>query len=92
MGEPGRGEILDLELVEVVVEAARVQQRGARQQGGQRGAVLRSIGTPNRTIQEIILALRGENYAPLSNVIFPVDGTTAPPAVAPPEDPAARRG
>ena len=56
------------------------------------GAVLRSLGTPNRTIQEIILALRGENYAPLSNVIFPVDGTTAPPAVAPPEDPAARRG
>jgi len=56
------------------------------------GAVLRSIGTPNRTIQEIILALRGENYAPLSNVIFPVDGTTAPPAVAPPVDPAVRRG
>ena len=58
------------------------------------GAVLRSLGTPNRTIQEIILALRSEDYTQLSNVIFPVDGAPATPtiAVAPPEDPAAQRG
>jgi CPA2 family monovalent cation:H+ antiporter-2 len=33
------------------------------------GAVLRSLGTPNRTIQEVILSLRGEDYAPLADVI-----------------------
>lgn len=46
------------------------------------GAVLRALGTPNRTIQEIILAMRGENYAPLSNVIFPAEGAPAPPGTA----------
>lgn len=42
------------------------------------GAVLRSLGTPNRTIQDIMLALRDENYASLSDVIFPVEGRPAP--------------
>jgi CPA2 family monovalent cation:H+ antiporter-2 len=46
------------------------------------GAVLRGLGTPNRAIQEIILEMRRESYAPLSNVIFPIESAPAPPTIA----------